>query len=422
MGTTIVIGAGVIGLASAYELLKLGRDVTVIDRGAPGQACSAGNAGWIVPSMSAPIPAPGLVTTSLRWMLKRDSPLYIKPRLDPAFTAWLWRFWRNCRQAPYASGLDAVMALSRETLSLFDAWRSEGLVFEMQQNGLLFVGLSQAAIAHAAHEVNLLSPYGYAPVEPLDTTAMRALEPGLSPRVAGGFLLPDERSVRPEQLTSALALAIARLGGRIIPATAVTGARIVANEVRAIQTADGALDCDATLIASGAWSGDVARLFGATLPVEAGKGYSITVETAQPPVTRPIDLIESKVACTPFEGAFRLAGTMELSGQNLRIEPTRVAAIRRAGDATFAAWHGGGREQVWVGMRPLTPDGLPLIGPLPRLSNAFVATGHAMLGITLAPATARAVAGLMCDTPSELSLQAFNPSRFSRKSRAVAAD
>jgi D-amino-acid dehydrogenase len=417
VGKTVVIGAGVIGLACAYELLKRGRDVMVVDAGAAGQACSAGNAGWVVPSMSAPIPAPGLVATSLRWMLKRDSPLYIRPRLDPAFSTWLWQFWRNCRPEPYEAGLEAVMALNRETLSLFDSWHDEGLVFEMNRTGLLFVGLHDAAVDHALAEIDLLVPYGYAKVERLDTSALRDLEPGLSSCVAGGFLLPDERSVRPEQLTAALAAAILRLGGSIVSQTAVTGARIDAGVVRELSTSAGALECDAALIAAGAWSGDVAKLFGVSIPIEAGKGYSITVQTTQPAITRPIDLFETKVACTPFDGALRLAGTMELSGQNLRLEPSRVAAIRRAGDTYFNDWRGEGQEQVWVGMRPLTPDGLPVIGSLPGVANAFVATGHAMLGVTLAPATARAITGVMHSDTVGMTMSPFRAERFDRRHR-----
>lgn len=412
MGTTVVIGAGVIGLASAYELLKRGRDVIIIDKGHPGQACSAGNAGWIVPAMSAPIPAPGLMATSLRWMLKRDSPLYIKPQLNPSFARWMWRFWRNCRPAPFHAGLNAVMSLNRSTMLLFDAWRAEGLSFEMHKQGLLFAGLSHAVVSHASHEINMLSPYGYAHVDVLGKSELQDLEPGLSDLVVAGFLLPDERSVRPELLTAALVSAVLEHGGRIASEVSVTGARVVSNEVRAIDTQQGSVECDEVLIAAGAWSGDVSSSLGTPLPIQAGKGYSITVETHASPVSRPVDLIEAKVACTPFDGAFRLAGTMELSGQNLRVERKRVDAVRRAGTRYFRAMNDVGPERVWVGMRPLTPDGLPLIGRIPLLSNAFVATGHAMLGVTLAPVTARAIAECMTGaTPSD-SLQPFDPSRF----------
>lgn len=425
MGTTVVIGAGVIGLACAYELQKRGREVLVLDRGEPGRGCSAGNAGWVVPALSDPIPAPGLVTTSLRWMLKSDSPLYIRPRVDLAFASWLWRFWRNCREEPHRAGLAAVMSLNRETFQLFDEWRNEGLEFEMKQNGLLFAGLSDETVTRAAAGIERLTEHGYQPVEKLDGSSVRDLEPGISERVAGGFLLPDERTVRPEQLTASLAEAIVQRGGEIRANVDVIGARTTGDEVRELDTTAGTIACDATLIAAGAWSGVVSSFLGVPLPIEAGKGYSITVASPAPLITRPVELIEARAVATPFDGALRLAGTMELSGRNLRLAPSRVAAIRRAGDTYLPGWRGGGDEDVWVGMRPLTPDGLPLLGALPGFANAFVATGHAMLGVTLAPATAKAVAAIMTSDERSDTSTPFDPARYlprkRRESRPVSS-
>jgi D-amino-acid dehydrogenase len=192
-------------------------------------------------------------------------------------------------------------------------------------------------------------------------------------------------------------------------------------DVRALVTRAGAVEADQFVLAAGAWSGRLAHQLGCRLPVEAGKGYSVTVARDDAPLGRPVDMIEARVACTPFDGALRLAGTMELSGLNLRLAPERLAAIRRAGEQYLADWRGG-EEHAWVGMRPLTPDGLPLIGLLPGADNLYVATGHAMLGVTLAPATGEALARHMLDDTraSVTQLAPFDPGRFQRQRRRLA--
>lgn len=412
VGRTVIVGAGVIGLACAWELCRRGEDLIVLDRGKPGAACSAGNAGWIVPSISTPLPAPGLVTTSMRWMLKRDSPLYIKPRLDPRFAGWLSGFWRNCTAETYAFGLESLLTLNRRTMPLFDRWRSQAVDFEMHQTGLLFLGLSQEAVAHAAEDVERLERFGYQRPAILSGSEVRDLEPGLSEAVVGGFLVREERHVRPESLTAGLASRLTREGAEIRSGVEVTGISRRGGTVSAVETRTGSVAADRVLIAAGAWTGEVARRCGFRLPIEAGKGYSVTIEHPRLLIQRPLDLIEAHVAVTPFAHGLRLAGTMELSGLNLRLEPRRVEAIRRAGDRYLGDWRGGRTERAWVGMRPLTPDGLPVIGRVSGSENLYVAGGHQMLGITLAPSTGEAIAELMTTGASGSDLRPFDPSRF----------
>lgn len=368
--------------------------------------------------MSAPIPAPGLVGTSLKWMTRRDSPLYIRPTLDPAFAAWIIRFWRNCRPGPYAAGLHAVAALNRRTMTLFDHLVADGVRFEMHADGLLFAGLHRSAVARALEEVWPLERIGYRRPELLSGDALRRLEPGLSSAVAGGFLVEEERHVRPESFASGLADWLRERGVALLsgPERAVVGLRRRGSELTALVTLAGDVPADAVVLAAGAWSGALGARLGFAIPVQAGKGYSVTVSRPVAALQRPVDLIEARVACTPFDGALRLAGTMELSGVNLRMRPERLAAIRRAGDRYLAGWHGA-EERPWVGMRPLTPDGLPLLGRLPGTANGFVATGHAMLGVTLAPATAEALAQLVLTGSSEANLAPFDPARFTRSMR-----
>ncbi|MEX1157420.1 MAG: FAD-dependent oxidoreductase, partial [Thermomicrobiales bacterium] len=316
MGRTVVVGAGIIGLACAWELTKRGEEVLVLDRGEPGAACSAGNAGWIVPSISTPLPAPGLVGDSVRWMLKRDSPLYIKPRLDPRFAGWMTAFWRNCRTDTYNRGVEALAALNQRTMPLFDQWKVDGVEFEMHHSGLLFLGLSRETVEHAAGEVERLERFGYRRPSILDGNAVRDLEPGLTEHVAGGFLIEDERHVRPESLSAGLVQRLTDSGGEIRSGVEVTGANRRNGHVHAVSTSNGSIAADRVLIAAGAWSGRVAGRFGFELPIEAGKGYSVTIEHPRRTVRRPLDLIEARLAVTPFRDGLRLAGTMELSGLN----------------------------------------------------------------------------------------------------------
>lgn len=412
MAKVVVVGAGVVGLASAYELRRRGAQVAVVDLGQPGAGASAGNAGWVVPVISTPLPAPGLVATSLKWMLRPDSPLYIKPRADPAFSRWLWRFWRNCRSDLYLAGLDSLGRLNQRTMPLFDDLHANGVRFEMHEAGLLFVSLNAALLEHAQEEVAQLAAFGYTRPPLLSATQVRELEPGLAPEVAGGLLVEQERHVRPETLTAGLVAWLEERGVAIHAGVEVLDLQRHDGQVTGVVTRDGTLAADQVLLAAGAWTGELARRLGFPLPIEAGKGYSITYERPDHQLRYPLDLIEARVAVTPFDDALRLAGTMELSGLNLRLEPARVEAIRRAGRRFLGAWARGSRERVWVGMRPLTPDGLPVIGRLPGSENVYVNGGHQMLGVTLAPASGGAIAQLMLSGACDVDLAPFDPARF----------
>ncbi len=412
MKRTIVVGAGAVGLGCAYALRRRGRDVIVLDRGQPGQACTRGNAGWITPSISGPIPAPGLTWTSLKWMLRSDSPLYISPRAVPSLSRWLWRFWRHCNQRDFVHGLRATAELNRRTFALFDQLEREGVEFELHRQGLLYVFLDERYLRAALQDFPYYKEYGYDVPEPLSAEALRREEPSLSARVKGGFLVPQEYHVRPETLARGYAERLAGLGVEIRPGVEVTGLVRRQDIAVGVETAGGLVEGDSVLVAAGAWSGQVIEGFGVSLPVQAGKGYSITFNGAGPQLKRPLYLGEAKVGCSPFEGAVRFAGTMELSGVNTVLDPRRVVGIRRGIQPYFDLDVQGAPGEEWVGMRPLTPDGLPLLGRVPGHRNLFVATGHAMLGITLAPVTGEVMADLITEAVPDTQYAAFEPGRF----------
>lgn len=427
MSRTVVIGAGVIGLACAYELRRRGDEVIVVDRVGPGAAASAGNTGWVCPSFSGPVPGPGLVGQSIRWMLSPDSPLYVKPRLDPGFLAWLWSFWRHCTTPAYHAGLDAVAGLNTRTMVLYDALAADGVRFEMHRQGVLFAFLGRAALEHVGADLERMQRYGYAPARTLTASEARDLEPALSANVIGGILAGDERHVRPESLVAGLAERLSEMGVDMRSGTDVTGFRRrgaasaaspQAGTVAAVETSTGTIGAERVVVAAGVWSSRLVRALGFHLPLEAGKGYSITLEEPAVRVARPLYLDEARVAVSNFDGALRLAGTMELSGLNADLDARRVEAIRRSADRYLAGWRGARGEQAWVGMRPLTPDGLPVIGAVPGAGNVYLATGHGMLGVTLAPATAAALADLMTAGQGGAAPSPFDPGRFLRRPTA----
>ncbi|MBI4420302.1 MAG: FAD-dependent oxidoreductase [Gemmatimonadetes bacterium] len=412
MSRVIIIGGGVIGLSCAYYLARRGERVTILEQGEPGGACSAGNLGWIVPSLSEPLPAPGLTWTSLKWMLRRDSPLYVDPRFALSFPSWLWTFWRHCNLRDYRRGLEAVAGLNRRTFEVYQALRSDGVRFEMHRDGLLFVFLSPATLEHGWADFEAVAALGLSAPRRLDRAAVLALEPRLGPDVAGGVLVAEEGHVRPETLNAGLLRRVSELGGEVRSGVEVLRVSRRAGRVTALETSVGAFAGDAFVLAAGAWSRAIGRRFGLALPVAPGKGYSVTITQPAAPPKLPLYLYEKRVGITPFDGAVRLGGTMELAGMDTRVLPERIAAIRRAASRYLPGSEEGVTKTEWAGLRPLTPDGLPLIGRAPGWDNLYVATGHAMLGVTLAPVTGLAIAELVTTGISSADLAPFAPGRF----------
>lgn len=404
-----IIGGGIIGLVTAHHLVKKGAAVTVIDRGRLGGACSSGNAGWISPSISDPLPAPGLVSTSLKWMLRSDSPLYIKPSAVLRMWPFLLRFWAHCNDVEYAYGRRAMAALGADTMELYDDLEADGVEFEWHEDGLLVVF---RAAAELAEQQRLLEQSGYGPYHVLTGDEVLAREPALAPGFVSGIHILPERTVRPESVCAATAEKLRESGAELVEDTAVDGLRMEAGRCRAARTAAGDIEADLFLVATGAEASVLSTACGHPLPLQAGKGYSVTVTGPRTTVRHPLYLYTAKVGVTPFDGAIRVAGTMELSGINLHLDPRRLAALERAANADVPGVLEGESTTPWVGMRPITPDGLPVLGRLGEIDNLFVATGHQMMGVTLAPATGKAMAELMLEGSPSVDLEPFSPSRF----------
>ncbi len=413
MSNVVVIGAGVIGLSCAYELVRKGVDVTVLDKGRLGEGAAWGSAGWVTQTLSAPLPAPGLVGTSLKWMLRKDSPLYIKPWADAGLPKWLWNFWRHCNRRDHENGLEAMAALTQRTMTLYDDLEKDGIEFEMERTGVLFAFTTEEGLHHTLDELRAMKKYGYSTPPVLDGDSVRDAEPALTKAVVGGMLVESERHVRPELLTTGLSRRLAESSAEQRAGTEVTGVKRQGSRVTAVVTTGGEVRGDRFLIAGGAWSASLAQMAGFHLPVQCGKGYSVTINEPAVRLRRPLYLGEAKLGVTPFRNALRIAGTMELAGISEALDPRRLAAIRASADQFLVGWRQGKSEDEWAGMRAVTPDGLPVIGRAPGYDNLYVATGHGMLGVTLAPATGVAMAELIHSGETALDLRPFDPNRFS---------
>lgn len=415
MPGTVVIGGGVIGLSCAYSLHQRGVEVTILDAGPPELASSHGNAGWITPSLATPVPAPGLLSTSFRWMLQPDSPLYVQPRFDPEFLRWLYDFWRKSNRRDYEAGLTAIGEFGRDTLAQLDDLRRAGVEFEEHQTGLLFAYRDGAALERDYRDLDLLMPFGYTDIVLLNETTIREVEPALVAGLAGGYHIVQERHVRPDTLVRGLREWLTAAGVEIRDGVSVTGFEQQGRQIRGLHTSAGPIATEAVVVAAGVWTEALLREVDVRVPITMGKGYSMDfVPSPLPePITHAMYLHEERVAMTPMHGRLRLAGTMELSGLNHRINPRRVEAISRAASEFLRDWPKNAKPAtVWTGGRPLTPDGLPVIGMAPGFTNLAVASGHSMLGVTLATVTGEAIAEVLTTGHTPPALEPFRASRF----------
>jgi D-amino-acid dehydrogenase len=412
--SVVIVGGGVIGLCAAYSLRQRGADVTVLEGNRTGSGASWGNAGWIVPSLSGPVPAPGLTSYTLRSIGKPDSPVYLRPRFDPALPGWMWRFWRKCNAGSHDRGLHATARLAARTFDLYDGLAADGVQFRMWRDGLLFAFRTESAADAELNYLRAMEPFGYKiPETILVGSDLRAVEPALGSGSVAGLMIGEERHVDPGSLTAGLTARLRELGVNVLEGAEVTSFASLAGRVTAVQTTAGRFSADTFLLAAGAWTTPLVRQLGVRIPMQAGKGYSFSIKPKVAP-TRPLYLGEAKVGVSPMGDRVRLAGTMELSGLNLRIDQRRVDAIATGARRYLAEWPDQPVEDVWTGMRPLPADGLPIIGPLPGYDNVVVSTGHAMLGITLGPASAELVADLILDRRTPTELEPFALTRFRR--------
>lgn len=407
----VVVGGGVVGVCSAYYLAQRGLGVTLVEKGDIAAGSSYGNAGLIVPSHSVPLAAPGVLRQGLRFMLDPDGPFYIRPRPSRALVRWLLRFRRACTEEHVRRSLPIIRDLSRASLGLYRELAAlPGLEFGFRQDGVLAVFRTAAGLEHGRQEAAVLDAGGIA-AKVLDAEGARALEPALRPDIAGGVHFPDDAHLTPDRFVRGLARVAEGLGARLLTGTEVLGFTGRAGRIATVETTRGDLAADQVVLAAGSWSGHLAAGLGLDLPLEPAKGYSVTCEQPLSGPRIPLLLGESRVAVTPMGDTLRFAGTLELAGLDLTINRRRVAAIQRAVPHYLSEERYTVRE-IWRGLRPCSPDGLPYLGRPARHDNLIVATGHAMIGVSLGPVSGALVAQIATGEAPMLDLAPLRPERF----------
>ena len=412
-GKIIIVGGGVIGLCSAYYALKRGFSVTVLERGAAGgDNCSMGNAGMIVPSHFVPLAAPGMIAKGLRMMLNPESPFFVRPRLDFGLMRWGWLFYRHSTERHVAASRELLRDLNLESRRLFgELARDED--FGLAQRGLLMLcktakGLDEEQeMAAAAHEIGLQA-------EVLDAKATAALDPDITMDVAGSVYFPQDCHLDPARFVGSMRRRILELGGQIECGVNISQIETKQGRVTAVAGGGRRFEGGQFLIAGGSWSAGLLETIGLKLPLQAGKGYSLTLPTP-PELPRLCSIFaEAKVAITPMGQSLRFGGTMEVGGLDLSINSARVHGIIKSVHAYFPKFSESDFSNIhpWAGLRPVSPDGVPYLGKVAGLPNLIAATGHAMMGLSLAPVSGRLVADLLAGDSPFRPIEAMSPGRF----------
>ena len=407
----LVIGGGAAGVASAYYLARSGFSVTLVEKEQVCSGCSYGNAGLLVPSHSVPLAAPGVVSQALKWIGRSDSPFYIRPRVNVQLLRWLWRFYRSSNRRHVQRSLPLLRDLSFASLELYDELDSiEGFDFDLRRNGYLHAAKKTPS---KDGDVKLLNEAGVT-AEVLTREEAQELVPETELDIGGAIHFPQDWNLSPYAFVTGLAEQASQLGVEILTDTEVLGFEQSGNQVSMVRTTRGDFFPREVVLAAGSWSPVVVKDLALDLPIQAGKGYSITFKRPSNAPSIPISLGEARVGLSTMGDTLRFAGTLELSGLTLEIDQVRVQAILKAVPSYLPELHPDKLEmiEIWRGMRPCTPDGLPLLGRVSRFKNLTVASGHAMIGISLSPITGMLVSEIISGQTPSIDLSLTNPDRF----------
>jgi len=408
----LVIGGGVVGLACAHYLAQSGRAVRVIEQDAVGAGASHGNCGLVFVSDIVPLCIPGAVRKEIAGMLRRSSPLYIKPTLDPARLSWLLRFAGMCRAEYLPHAMRARADLLQSSGLLFAGLVQSGAIeAEYERRGVLLVYRTESAMRGYEWVNSHLEPYGLA-AEALIGKHLQLHEPALRSDVYGAWFHHADSHLRPDRLLQSWKRTLLGAGVAIEEACGLKGFHLVGDRIEGAATGRGDVSAEHYVLAAGAWSAAIAKQLGLKLPIQPGKGYSITMERPAVCPRIPCYLYERRVVATPWPSGYRLGGTMEFSGFSSTLNAERIQALKHAAGEYLTDPVGHPVNEEWTGLRPMTYDDLPVIGRAPRFRNLILATGHGMLGITTAPATGKLVAEIVCGAPPHIDAGPFSIRRF----------
>ena len=417
----IVIGGGVIGAACAHYLNLSGWQVTIVERKGFGSGAAHANCGYVCPSHILPLPGPGVMGKTLKAMFSPNSPFSIKPRFDPALWSFLFRFARRCNTRDMLLAGKTIQRLLNSSRALYDdLFANDRLDAEWQTSGILYPFLHQSGMDHFAEtDKQLREHFGHG-ADRYDGDDVSKLEPALKSGLAGGWHYPGDAHLRPDKLMSSWKTLLESRGVTIHEGHEFQGflngnrqgATNGNHRVSAVKTSNGEFEADAFVVSTGAWTPLLNHHLGCKIPIQPGKGYSLTM--ARPSKCPKIPLIfeEHRVAVTPWPSGYRLGSIMEFAGYDETLNPRRIAMLR-AGASHYL--HEPTAEPVveeWYGWRPMTPDSLPIIDRCPHLDNVFIAAGHNMLGVSMAPVTGKLIAELLNGSTTHIPIEPMSVKRF----------
>lgn len=408
----LVIGAGVIGLSIALELQKSGRQVLVIDKGEPGLGCSYGNAGWITPCFAMPLPQPGMFLKSIGWLLNPDSPLHINPQPSWLLVRWMMGFLAAMNHRRLNEAVSVLTDISKYSLKAYGEMAKrapETIGFD--QKGLLMVSRGKAGLDSAEIEMNLMVARGIAG-KLLSRDEVVALEPALKPDLAGGVYFPTEAHAEPLEVVRATLREFEAAGGKFQTRSEVFDFAFEGDRITRVHTTRGDFEADLVVLATGSWSRVIAQRLGTTVPIMGGKGYSLITNSFETRPTHPIMIVEKKIAVTPRANSVRLAGTLELVNGDDSISTRRMTNILKGSQDYMHVSDDPIVTEIWRGLRPCTPDGVPLIGFSKKYRNLFYNAGHQMLGLQSAPGSARLGADIILKRTPISDPKPFDPARY----------
>jgi len=410
----VVVGAGVIGVSCAYYLARAGARVMILERERLGAGASWGNAGTATPG-HPPLNKPGRVAQGIRQMLDPTSPLYIHPSWNPALWRWLLGFARYCTPEHVTRAVGIMAPLGKQSLALFDQLIvEERLECEYRRDGYYDVCATEAGLAEARHEAALIEPHGYRP-ETLDGDELRRREPALGPHAIGAVFHPEASSMDPALFLERFALAAGRRGVELREGVEVSSVIVEGGRAVGVALADRTIErADAVVLATGPLSLQLAKRLGTRIPVQPGKGYHRDIPigpNGAPRIRIACVLNEASTFCLPMDTVVRFAGTMEFSGANQVMRRPRLQQLTRAGRLYFPGIGTARPVSEWCGLRPMSVDGMPIVGSLPGPEGVSIATGHGMLGLTLAPVTGEIIANHVMGR-ADARLEGLSPRRF----------
>jgi D-amino-acid dehydrogenase len=409
----VVVGGGVIGASCAYFLARSGWSVTVVDSGGFGQGCSHANCGFISPSHVLPLASPGALRVALGSLFKRNSPLKVRARLDPAVWSWLYHFARRCNHTDMMEAGAAIQALLNSSRRLYqEIIEAEQMDCEWHMQGMLFVLRTEAGMEHFAHTDKLLRESFHVPAQRFDGAALTEREPALKPGLAGGWLYEGDAHLRPDKLMASWERVLKNRGVAIHERSPVQGLVRDGGRARAITTTRGEIEADAFVFATGALTPLLSRELGCRIPIQPGKGYSITMPRPARCPKHPLIFEEHRVAVTPMDSGYRLGSTMEFAGYDATLRRERLELLRESARLYLHEPYCDPVQEEWFGWRPMTYDGKPIIDRSPAWPNVMIAAGHNMLGVSMAPATGRLVAELLNEEKPHIDPAPYTVTRF----------